>query len=160
MQAWAAKRSSIHAACDDVESLAWVLLWILIVKAQTDKKATYIEEAWLENLDCNGDERDCFYKKVGIIEEMANEGRRKFQTSYTAPFLELLQVWFQRCKMRAHEVDAREGVQIKEEEDEIEKKELYLPIIQAAVRTLKDNSTQLQQWSDDEVEKGRTAPPE
>jgi hypothetical protein len=143
-----------------VESLAWVLLWVPIVKAQTDKKATDIEEAWLENLDCNGDERNRLYRKVGIIEEMVNEGGREAQTNYTAPFLELLHTWFQRCKMRAQAVDARKEVQSKEEEDEIEKKELYLPIIQAAVQMLKDNATQLQQWSDGEGEKGRAAPSE
>jgi hypothetical protein len=157
LQAWAVKTSCIHAACDDVESLAWVLLWVLLVKAQTDKKATHIEEAWIEAIDCNDKEPSRLYRKWGVIREMTEVGERLVQTGYTTSFLQLLQIWFERCEMRAEAVDARKEVQSKE--DEIEKKELYLPIIQAAVQMLKDNATQLQQWSDGEA-KGRAAPPE
>jgi hypothetical protein len=141
-----------------VESLAWVLLWVLLVKAQTDRKATYIEEEWIEAIDCNDTEHNRLYKKRGIIQEMTEVGEGLYETGYTASFLQLLQIWFERCEMRAKAVDARKEVQSKEEEDEIEKKELYLPIIQAAVQMLKDNATQLQQWSDDEGEKGPAAP--
>jgi hypothetical protein len=122
LQTWAAKEGCIHAACDDVESLAWVLFWVLIVKAQTDKKSTYLEDAWLKCLDSNGDERHRQYMKCGIIQEMAKGGRKEGRTGYTASFLQLLQIWFQLCEMRAEAVDARKEVQSKEEEDEIERR--------------------------------------
>jgi len=130
------------------------------LKAQNDKKATELEDGWLENLDCNGNERNRQYFKVGIIDDIVNQGRKEGKTSYTTSFLQLLQVWFEVCDMRAKAVDARKEVQSREEEDEVEKKELYLPIIRAAVQMLKDNSTELQHWSDGKGDKGYAAPPE
>jgi hypothetical protein len=97
---------------------------------------------------------------VGIIDDIVNQGRKEGKTSYTTSFLQLLQVWFEVCDMRAKAVDARKEVQSREEEDEVEKKELYLPIIRAAVQMLKDNSTELQHWSDGKGDKGYAAPPE
>jgi len=158
MEAWSTGGTCIHVACDDIESLGWVLLWVLIVKAKENGMATPIEEGWLSALDCNDDLVEHLLKKTGIVTQLKKYRHMRF---YMTPFLDLLLLWFNLCEQRADTLRTSEGVQLKkEEEDEMERKELYLPIIRAAMQMLRENSAQLQQWPSSEDDKQSTPRPD
>jgi hypothetical protein len=102
VRAWRFGTTTFDQYFDDLESFTWVLLWALIEIAEAHKRATRLDQDWVDLLNADTLQALAAGKVsiISLLKDLAMESSNAEPTSLLDPFIKILDHWFNLVKAR------------------------------------------------------------